>query len=88
MTNDLFMKDSDFMCEVLMQRAEKAVKLKGRTQIRYLGLLGFWTLSIAWYSKNHHCGNWIYLSLGEGVELTLLGLLETANLNHWTIHAL
>lgn len=50
-------------------------------------LQGFWTLSIAWYSKkNTFWRPGLFLSSGEGWETpTLLGLLGGANLNHWIL---
>jgi hypothetical protein len=37
-------------------------------------------------SRTRHFGNYLFLSSGEGRKMpTLLGPLERANLNHWTI---
>jgi hypothetical protein len=52
-------------------------------------VLGFWTLPIVQYSKNQttqRFGNWICFHSQVREETpTLLGLLEIANLNRWTV---
>jgi hypothetical protein len=57
------------------------------------GLLGFWTLPIDRYSKEHYrirCGNWICFrpQMRRWATFILLGPLESANLNHWTSYVL
>jgi hypothetical protein len=48
--------------------------------------LGFWTLSIIWYFKEHNVSETGSVSSsGEGETPTLLGSLERANFIHWSM---
>jgi hypothetical protein len=53
-------------------------------------LLGFWTLFIIQYSKKLENTMFqkldLFLSSGERETPTLLGPLERANINHWTVN--
>jgi hypothetical protein len=48
--------------------------------VKHSELLGFWSLSIFWYSKNYRMKR---LEMRREIPI-LLGPLEKANLNHWT----
>lgn len=60
------------LVSVLVQMASESGKI-------HLGLLGFWTSSIIWYSNRagEHFVNWIFLSSS--------GLTGRTNLSHWMI---
>jgi hypothetical protein len=52
---------------------------------RYSEYVGFWTLSIIRYSKEHNFSETGSVSVLGGCEtFTLLGPLERDNLSHWT----
>jgi hypothetical protein len=61
-----------------------------KIQFNFLvGITGFWTSPIVRYSKKLESAKFrklvLFPSSGEGETPTLLGPLERANLNHWTI---
>jgi hypothetical protein len=59
----------------------------GKAKIKFTELLGFWTFSIVWYSREHDVSETGSVSVLRwrwgGKTRTQLSPLERANLNHW-----
>jgi hypothetical protein len=56
-------------------------------QILFSEILGFWTLSVIWYSKKLENTTFrkldLFLSSGDGADTQSVGSRTKANLSHW-----